>query len=322
MRWTALLAASMLALLTGCGGDESSEADDDPTTTDAPATTDATSAPATSIESPTPSLECEDEPDPADYVPGRIPPANRPCEIPDELVVHEIRDGVGDEAADGDTVIVDYIGIRAEDGIIFDESYSRGVPLDFPLGRGGVIQGWDDGLVGAQAGSLLKLDIPADLAYGDSPPGGGDGDIEPGDALTFIVEVRAIVPSVTAADAPLDLQIDPSIGATEVTTTVIEQGEGGSVELGDTAVVHLLLVRGDNQVVLFNTWERMDPLQIIMEEGQTLPGIFEGLQGSQVGSLLAIAMPPDDAFGPDGEASLGLPADVDLIAIAEVVGVY
>ncbi len=146
--------------------------------------------------------------------------------------------------------------------------------------------------------------------------------IQPGDALSFVVEVRAVIPSVTAADAPLDLQLEPSVGAIEVTTTDLVVGDGGAVELGDTAVVHMLLVRGDNEIVLFNSWERDDALQIVMEEGATLQGIFEGLQGATVGTLRAITVPPDKGFGPDGEASLGLPAATDLIVIVEVVGVY
>ena len=270
---------------------------------------------------PVATLECEDEPDPSDYVEGQIPPANRPCEIPTALQIATIRDGVGPNAADGDTLIIDYTGVRSEDGRLFDTSYTRGTPLDFVIGRGGVIQGWDDGLIGAQAGSLMKLDIPAELAYGDTPPPGTD-DIRPGDALTFVVEVRAVVPAVTAADAPLDLEIPPSVGAIETSTETLVEGDGATVELGDTAVVHLLLVRGDNEVVLFNTWERMDPLQVIMEDGQTLPGIFQALRGASVGSRLVVAMPPADAFGEDGEASLGLPAGTDLIAVIDVVGVY
>lgn len=313
---------AILIVLAACGGgDDASVATTATTGADtSPTSVDTT---ATSIvERPQPVDGCEDEPDPSDYVEGEIPQAVRPCEIPDALEIHPIRDGVGRNAEDGDTMIVDYVGIRAEDGTIFDDSYSRGAPIEFPLGRGGVIQGWDDGLIGSQAGSLVKLDIPADLAYGDSPPGGEDSDIRPGDALTFTIEVRSVIAPVTVEDAPLDLQIEPSIGATEVTVTELEQGDGDIADLGDTVVVHLLLVRGDNQVVLFDTWERSDPFQIILEEGQTLPGIFEGLQGARVGSLLSIAMPPADAFGEQGEAQLGLPAGIDLIAVVEVVGVY
>jgi peptidylprolyl isomerase len=310
-----------LALAACGGGDDSSSSVPSMTATTSDPTTDTTVAPGPTA--PVVSLECEDTPDPADYIEGQIPPANRPCEIPTALQVAPVRDGVGRNAQDGDTLIVDYIGIRSEDGLIFDESYTRGTPLDFVVGRGGVIQGWDDGLLGSQAGALVKLDVPAELAYGDNPPGGADGAVKPGDALTFIVEVRAVIPPVTAEDAPLDLEVEPSIGAVEVTVTELEPGDGAVAELGKTAVVHLLLVRGDNEVVLFNTWERSDPLEIVLEEGQTvLPGVIAGLEGARVGSLLAIAMPPADAFGAQGETSLGLPAGVDLIAIVEVVGVY
>lgn len=303
----------------GCGGDDDtvSESTDSTATTTAPEAD--TTVPATIDPDSLLPQECADEPDPTRYVEGEIPAIIPPCTVPDELVVHLIREGSGVPAEDGDTVIVDYTGMIIGDGEVFDTSYTRGVPLDFPIGRGGVIAGWDQGLLGARAGSLLRLDIPTELAYGDNPPG---DQIEPGDALSFNVEVRAVVPSVTAEDAPLSLEIEPSVGATDLTTTDLVVGDGPAIELGQTAVVHLLLVRGDNEVVLFNSWERDDPLQIIMEEGQTLPGVFEGLQGATVGSLRVMAMPPELAFGEGGETSLGLPPGTDLIVVAEIVGVY
>ncbi len=308
---------ALLIILAACGG-----GDDDATTATEPEP--SVVAPTTVSDSPLlPVQGCEDSPDAADYEAGAIPQAVRPCVIPVALVTHTIRTGTGRNAQDGDTLFVDYIGIRSEDGAIFDESYSRGTPLEFPLGRGGVIQGWDEGLIGAQAGGLVKLDVPAVLAYGDNPPGGDDGDILPGDALTFIVEVRAVVAPVTADDAPLDLQIEPSIGATEVTVTELTAGDGATVEVGDTAIVRMLLVRGDNEVVLFNTWERSGSYEKIpLEEDQTLPGLYQGLPGARVGARLAITMPPSEAFGEDGQTSLGLPAGVDLIAVVDVVGVY
>ena len=308
---------ALLIILAACGG-----GDDDATTATEPEP--SVVAPTTVSDSPLLPVEgCEDSPDAADYEAGAIPQAVRPCVIPVALVTHTIRTGTGRNAQDGDTLFVDYIGIRSEDGAVFDESYSRGTPLEFPLGRGGVIQGWDEGLIGAQAGGLVKLDVPAVLAYGDNPPGGDDGDILPGDALTFIVEVRAVVAPVTADDAPLDLQIEPSIGATEVTVTELTAGDGATVEVGDTAIVRMLLVRGDNEVVLFNTWERSGSYEKIpLEEDQTLPGLYQGLPGARVGARLAITMPPSEAFGEDGQTSLGLPAGVDLIAVVDVVGVY
>lgn len=311
-----VLLASSALVLAACGGSDGSAS---PTTpgTDEPSV-DATSDSSSTVPDLLPQ-DCADVPDPAVYVEGEVPTIIPPCEVPDELVVHTIREGAGEPAETGDTLVVDYLGMIIGSGLVFDTSYTRNVPLDFPLGRGGVIDGWDQGLVGAQAGSLLRLDIPNELAYGDTPPG---DEIQPGDALSFYVEVRAVVPSVTAEDAPLDLDLEPSVGATELTTTDLVVGEGPTIELGDTAIVQMLLVRGDNEVVLFNTWERDDPLQIIMEEGQTLPGIYEGLQGATVGTRRVMVMPPALAFGESGEPSLGLPAGTDLIVVADVVGTY
>ena len=288
------------------------------TTTAAPATT----LDPSSTTMPMPVLDpatCEDVPDPSAHPLGVLPTVLRPCAVPSDLAVNVIHGGTGRAAANGDTLIVDYTGIRSVDGELFDTSYLRGVPFDFVLGRGGVILGWDVGLLGVTAGTMVKLDVPADMAYGNTPP---SDDIQPGDALTFLIEVRAVVAPVTAADAPLDLVVDPSIGTTGVNVIDTVVGEGTELTPGSTAVVHALLVRGDNLTVLLNTWERSDPLQIVMAEGQSLPGIISGLEGARIGTTRIITMPPDQAFGPAGETSLGLPAGVDLIVVVEVIGVY
>jgi peptidylprolyl isomerase len=288
------------------------------TTTAAPATT----LDPSSTTTPMPVLDpatCEDVPDPAAHPLGELPTVLRPCTLPTELAVNVIHQGTGRAAANGDTLIVDYTGIRSADGELFDTSYLRGVPYDFVLGRGGVILGWDVGLLGSTAGSMVKLDVPADMAYGNTPP---SDDIQPGDALTFLIEVRAVVASVTAADAPLELVVDPSVGTTGVNVIDAVVGEGTEVTAGSVAVVHALLVRGDNLTVLLNTWERSDPLQIVMAEGQSLPGIVTGLVGARIGTTRVISMPPDQAFGDAGEPGLGLPAGVDLIVVVEVIGVY
>ncbi|MEC7456750.1 MAG: FKBP-type peptidyl-prolyl cis-trans isomerase, partial [Actinomycetota bacterium] len=117
-----------------------------------------------------------------------------PDSTPTELIITDITDGTGRSIAEGDTVWVDYTGIRSENGVEFDNSYDRGQPIAFTVGVGSVISGWDEGLIGAKAGGQRRLDIPADMAYGDNPPGGV---IEAGDALTFMLEVRAVVPTTT-----------------------------------------------------------------------------------------------------------------------------
>lgn len=102
-----------------------------------------------------------------------------------ELKVEEIKAGEGPEATTTSKLNVNYFG-WISDGTIFDSSKKAGVTTPIDLGLDGVIAGWTEGLTGAKAGSVRKLTIPADKAYGEagSPPTIGSN--EP---LTFIVEV-------------------------------------------------------------------------------------------------------------------------------------
>jgi peptidylprolyl isomerase len=120
------------------------------------------------------------------------PEVQIPADIPTELGVTVLTPGEGPAAVAGDTVVVHYIGVRSVDGTEFDNSYDSGAPFSVtPLGSAPVIQGWNEGLIGAQAGSRIQLDIPTELAYGDSPR---PGIIQPGDALTFVIDVMSVTP--------------------------------------------------------------------------------------------------------------------------------
>jgi peptidylprolyl isomerase len=248
--------------------------------------------------------------------PPDVPVVSLPDAIPTELVVTDLVVGTGPAAAAGDTVIVDYVGVRSEDGVQFDSSYGE-EPFDVSLGSGGVIPGWDQGLVGAQAGGRRQLDIPNDLAYGDE----ARGEIRAGDALSFVIDVRAVIPAPDPAAAPTDIAIGPSTGATATTTEDAVTGDGATVSIGDTAIVRLLLYRGDNAALLYNSWDQGEPLRVQLVGGSTLPGLVTGLEGMQVGGRRIVTMPPSDAFGEEGDPQLGLPAGTDLIAVAELVGV-
>jgi peptidylprolyl isomerase len=109
---------------------------------------------------------------------------------PEELQVTDIVVGEGDEAAVGDTVSMQYVGVLYEDGTEFDASWDRGEPFDFQLGRGLVIAGWDEGIAGMREGGRRQLVIPPEMGYGDQ----GAGDAIPGGAtLVFVVDLAEIV---------------------------------------------------------------------------------------------------------------------------------
>jgi len=103
----------------------------------------------------------------------------------------EIVEGTGRRPKAGESVSVHYTG-WLKSGTKFDSSLDRGQPLVFPIGRGRVIKGWDEGVGSMKVGGKRKLIIPAHLGYGDS---GAGGVIPPGATLIFEVELVGIEPA-------------------------------------------------------------------------------------------------------------------------------
>ena len=108
---------------------------------------------------------------------------------PTGLIYLITRKGTGAQAKVGDTVSVHYTGTLT-DGTKFDSSRDRGEPIEFPLGQGRVIKGWDEGIAKMHVGDQAILVIPPDLGYGQR--GAGGGVIPPDATLIFIVELVAI----------------------------------------------------------------------------------------------------------------------------------
>ena len=113
--------------------------------------------------------------------PGETPPT--------ELVVEDLIEGSGPAVEAGSRVQVHYVGVAWSTGEEFDASWNRGAPLDFPLGAGRVIRGWDDGIAGMKVGGRRKLTIPPHLGYGARGAGGA---IKPNETLVFVVDLLGV----------------------------------------------------------------------------------------------------------------------------------
>jgi len=105
-----------------------------------------------------------------------------------QVITQDIAAGTGAMAQPGDTIVVNYTG-KFEDGTVFDTSAGK-APYTFVLGAGSVIQGWDQGLVGAQAGTRRLLIVPPALGYGAADYGPIPGN----STLIFEVEVLNVEP--------------------------------------------------------------------------------------------------------------------------------
>ncbi|MCH7517449.1 MAG: FKBP-type peptidyl-prolyl cis-trans isomerase [Candidatus Dadabacteria bacterium] len=109
-------------------------------------------------------------------------------ETPSGLKYIVIEPGEGDKPEKGKKVKVHYTG-KLEDGSVFDSSIKRGVPIEFTLGVGQVIKGWDEGIADMKVGEKRQLIIPPDLGYG---PNGHPPVIPPNSTLIFDVELVEI----------------------------------------------------------------------------------------------------------------------------------
>lgn len=96
-----------------------------------------------------------------------------------------VEEGSGDKAVSGKKVKVHYTG-KLEDGTEFDSSIKRGQPIEFTLGVGQVIKGWDEGIALMNVGDKYQLIIPPELGYGAA---GAGNVIPPNSVLIFDVEL-------------------------------------------------------------------------------------------------------------------------------------
>ncbi len=247
------------------------------------------------------------------------PVVKLPSAIPTALVVTDLTEGTGSAAADGDTVIVQYVGVRSADCTEFDNSYDRGSPLSVTLGIGQVIKGWDQGLVGIKPGGRRQLDIPTDLAYGDKPP--STDVIQPGDALSFVIDAVTVIPKPDPANVPA-ISVPPTPNQAEQTFTDLIVGDGPGIQPGQTVAVQLLAFSAADGKLLDSSWDQGTPLTFVPGAGQLPPGLEKAVEGMKVGGRRQVDIPFAEAFGATGNSDLGLPASTDLIMVLDLVAVY
>lgn len=297
MRSTRLFAVCLTALLAlpACG--DSSNSSNSSADTSAPADTGA----------------------PASTVPITKPTVVVPAEAPTELVVTDLTTGTGPAAAVGDTVMVHYVGVRVADGAEFDNSYDRGEPFEVTLGQHSVIQGWEEGLVGVQKGGRRQLDIPASLAYGDSPPDGGI--IVAGDALSFVIDVVAVLPTSDVADQP-EITLEPADNIAVLQSTDLITGTGPTPQDGQNLAIHIVSYRADTAELLASDWGGPPLTFAYSATSGVYPGLLAAVKGMHVGGRRQVQIPFSLMFDGAGSDQLGLPPSIDLVVVIDLVDIY
>ncbi|RYG47932.1 FKBP-type peptidyl-prolyl cis-trans isomerase [bacterium] len=193
------------------------------------------------------------------------------------LKTEDTKVGTGAPVKANDKVFVRYRGYF-KDGREFDSNMVGGKPIfDFVAGpTGGVIEGWQKGVIGMKQGGTRKLSVPWKMAYGeqgnDSIPGKSD--------LYFDIEVKSIL-------RPEDQDV--------VKRKNVKMGTGPGLKEGDKATVKVVGTILDGDIV-----DKSDKFTFTVGKGEVIPGIDAGIVGMKVGGVRELTVPPNLAFGPSG----------------------
>lgn len=324
------LSVALVAGLAACGDDTEPAAAPSPSVSSSPASPSASASetePTASGELPTVSGRFGEPPEVA--IPDGAPPA--------DLVVKVLSKGKGPQVASGEIVVVDYVGLRWEDGQTFDSSFDRGSPAGFTIGTGSVIPGWDKALVGVPAGSRLLLVLPPDEAYGDNPPEGAP--IQAGDTLVFVVDVLGShatdeaaqgepapteddsLPYVSISPREPDMVVPEGREApTKLIAMPVVVGDGPEVEAGQTVVVQYKGILWRNGKEFDSSWSSGQPFVTTIGTGAVIPGWDKGLVGQTVGSRVMLVIPPKDGYGDAGSGEIR-GTDTMVFAV-DILGAY
>lgn len=196
-----------------------------------------------------------------------------------KLISKDVTVGTGAAAKVGDVITVGYKGTLLN-GKPFDSSDGK-PPFVFVLGEGQVIKGWDKGLMGAKTGTVRKLTIPPDMAYGSR---GAGADIPPNSTLNFTVTVY---------------RIEPGVGGQKIEIKELAPGRGKAAKKGDSVEVHY---RGTfvNGVPFDNSYDRKQPLPVTLGSGGVVAGFDQGITGMKVGGKRKVTIPFPLGYGPGG----------------------
>jgi peptidylprolyl isomerase len=228
MRFKVVSFILMGMMLVGCGGSQQP-------TAEAPV---AAAPPTDAVEAPTATEEAVVEATEAvaESGGGEKPADEDAITTASGLKYVIVEEGTGPAPKTGDLVKVHYTG-TLEDGTKFDSSVDRGEPIEFILGRGQVIPGWDEGIGLMNVGGKARLIIPPDLAYGEQ---GAGGVIPPNATLNFDVELIAAEPGPPPPpEAPAEVaEADYTSTDSGLKYYDFEEGSGDSPETGQVATVH------------------------------------------------------------------------------------
>jgi peptidylprolyl isomerase len=329
-----LLALSACGSETGSGGDEPEPTEESTTATAEDCIKEATGGGGNGSGKPGPVTDAAIEGVAIAGKPGAEPnvKVDFPLEVTEtETVVRA--EGDGPKVPETATVTVQYAGYNARTGKSFDSSWTSGQPATFALT--GVIPGFSKAIQDQSAGSQVVVAMTAEDGYGEQ---GSGEDIQPGDALIFVIDIVSFTTVLeqaagTVQEAPATIPQVQLSGdciptgfeagdevpdeVTESTSTVLVEGAGAKVESGQQATVHYLGQLYPDGDIFDQSWDKGQPATFPIGVGQVIPCWDNLVVGATIGSRLELICTPEDAYGP--EDYNGIPGDSTLTFVVDIL---
>lgn len=212
--------------------------------------------------------------------------------------VKTIREGSGDPVKKGQLIKVNYKGWLT-DSTLFDDSYARGEPLEFSLGSGQVISGWDRGLEGIKVGEIRRLALPSELAYGDRAV----GPIPANSDLYFEVELVSAQPPLPQDTFPDIRNIKWKETAPGLALFDAKPGTGTGAVPGMRIKLHY--TGWLSQGTKFGSSKDLGkPFEVILGTGRLIKGWEQGLEGLAPQGVRYLRVSPSMGYGAAAYASI------------------
>ena len=227
----------------------------------------------------------------------------------------------------GSTVEVNYYGVNGRTGKKFDDSFSRGQSIAFPLDQ--VVPGFSKGLQGQHQGSRVVIAMPGSDGY-DSSGGSPQAGINVGDTLVFVVDIVAVpltgpagtavtpkagLPTVAETDGKPVVTVPKTDPPTSVVVQPLIEGKGKAVGAADSVTINYQWVDWSTGEVLEQTYgaEARD-----RRPGLPRPRPAKGLVGQKVGSRVLVVVPPAEGY-PQGNATPKVDPGDTLVFVVDVL---
>ena len=221
--------------------------------------------------------------------------------------------GSGVKPKVGDKIVAHYTGTLL-DGTKFDSSVDRGKPFEFPLGKGKVIKGWDEGFALLQVGDKAIFTIPPELAYGER----ATGQIPANSTLIFEVELLNVIERIVPKPFNTEGR-EVKKTASGLQYIMVKEGIGDFPKEGQQVFVHYTGYLEDGNI-FDSSVERGQPLPFPLGKGRVIKGWDEGVALLKKGGKARLIIPPELGYGERGYPGLipqnaTLTFDVELIEI-------